>query len=166
MRMNFGALMNIAKNITCATKEDLKKRIEEISIEQSNSIAPSIDVVLELGMISQRLLELSKEAIKRQFEEDIERQNVPWNKIPKGDDPKYWLDTFGRREWTRQFPEGKHSANRSYHWVDRIIILDANRKVLEDMVLFSDFIKASDYKQWTPVQPEITEHEGDDKPSL
>lgn len=117
-----------------------------------------------LDVLEVKIIEEPKKPKKTHIVEDINSQ--AWIQVPKGDDMKFWLNKYGKRTWTREEESGaKFTADRSYYWVDRVIVLDENRTVVND-VKFSDFIASPAYVKWTPIQPEITEHEGDIKPSL
>jgi hypothetical protein len=81
--------------------------------------------------------------------------------VPKGDDMKFWLNKYGSRTWTRLFHAlGGHekdytlTAQRSYYWVDRVIVMDDTRKVVNDLK-FSDFISHPLYNEWIPDKPEV-----------
>jgi hypothetical protein len=115
----------------------------------------NFDLILEASMLSQRLMDIGKkeilaDSISQQIH--IEDQNTGvWNKIPKGDDDKFWLNEYGLRIWHINEPEVK-SAERSYYWCDRVLILNANHCVLDD-IKFSDFIQTVE-NGWTPQMPE------------
>lgn len=77
------------------------------------------------------------------------------------DDKRFWLNDNGRREWLHINPDTKEvdmSAQRAYYWVDRILILDNNRKVLSDIKysVFKLGLDADTTSGWNPVMPDIT----------
>jgi hypothetical protein len=65
--------------------------------------------------------------------------------VPLYDDKMYWLNEFGLRTWKAK--KGTNIAQRSYYWCDRVIIMNSERMVLED-ITFTEFIK--DKKNWIP----------------
>ena len=58
----------------------------------------------------------------------------------------YWLNEFGKRTWKHKV--NNWTADRSYYWCDRIIVIDEgnNRRVIDD-VLYSTF----DLTEWEPL---------------
>jgi hypothetical protein len=125
----------------------------------------------ELRMAANKLGLYDAADFLRPKEADPDMNTDAWIVPPKGDDQKYWLNKYGKRIWQRNFKDTSNqiqytlTAERSYYWCDRVIVTDENRKVLNDLK-FSDFIAHPLYDQWIPVQPEITEHVNDDKPSI
>jgi hypothetical protein len=71
-----------------------------------------------------------------------------WVVPPKGDDQKYWLNKYGLRNWTAK--GHTNIAQRAYYWCDRVIIMNNERKVLDD-ITFTEFIKNEEY--WIPELP-------------
>ncbi|MCE5224699.1 MAG: hypothetical protein LLG05_02455 [Porphyromonadaceae bacterium] len=157
--MNMYLFIELAKRIATSDLKELEKRYESIVNGYSDMFTQ-----IELGMISTRLMELAKEEIeeaKRENErESDDVNNIVWIQVPKGDSMDFWENKYGLRTWTRFFHtvgEGMDyalTAQRSYYWVDRVIVMDANRRVLNDLK-FSDFIQHPLYNEWIPIEPKI-----------
>jgi hypothetical protein len=152
--MNMHLFIELAKRIATSDLKELEKRYEGI-VNGYNDMFTQ----LELGMISVRLMELAKKEIKK--EKRLEEQcaddvnSMVWIQVPAGDSMDFWENKYGRRTWTSQ--NGEFTAERSYYWVDRVIILDKNRKVMED-ITFTQFlyrISTLEKEYWIPVVPEV-----------
>ena len=79
--------------------------------------------------------------------------------VPKNDNQKFWQNECGLRTWNRRFhvvgePEKDYTltAQRSYYWVDKVIIMDENHKVINDLK-FLDFVQHPLYNEWIPDEP-------------
>jgi len=67
------------------------------------------------------------------------------------DEKRYWLNEWGLRYWTNK--NDKYlTAQRSYHWVDRITFIDeseGSRKYVGDETTFTEFIENEEH--WHPM---------------
>jgi hypothetical protein len=157
--MNIKIFIELAKRIAGSTEEELEKRYEGI-VNGYNDMFTQ----LELGMISFRLMELAKKEIKeeKRLEEECadDVDSIVWIQVPKGDSMDFWENKYGSRTWTRLFHtlnaerDYTLTAQRSYYWVDRVIVMDENRRVVNDLK-FSDFIQHPLYNEWIPIEPKV-----------
>ena len=155
--MNMYLFIELAKRIANSDLKKIKKRYEAIVNGYSDMFTQ-----IELGMISFRLMELAKKEIKEA--EKLEREcaddvnSMVWIQVPEGDSMDFWENKYGLRTWTRLFHTVSEkedytlTAQRSYYWVDRVIVMDGNRRVINDLK-FSDFIQHPLYNEWIPVEP-------------
>lgn len=156
-------IINLAKQIQSASPEILNDRVEQIEKEMSMYAVtgdfPDVITFIELMMISQRCMELANVELTQEEQNDEYRNPVCWMVIPMGDDKKYWLNGYGRREWVNVTEtDGKpiSTVERAYYWIDRVLILDSNRKVIKDMP-FSEFIK-TEIDHYNPVMPDVNKY--------
>jgi hypothetical protein len=128
-----------AKIISGYSREEVLRRYEVCRdrYTDDNTEYKKFDLVTEASMLLQRLMDLAKEEVSAEQVMDAVTE-IAWVQVPKGDDMMYWLNKYGRRRWTIN-EERVRSAERAYYWCDRVILLDENRKVLDD-IKFSDFI--------------------------
>lgn len=141
----------MAKVISGYSREEATRRYEVCRerFTDDNTMYNKFDIAMEASMLSQRIMDLAKEDIISEIDTNEPDINTDaWIQVPKGDDMKFWLNKYGKREWKNN--EG-YTVLRSYYWVDRVIELDPNRKVISDLK-FSDFIKSETY--YVPVLPE------------
>jgi hypothetical protein len=150
--------VKIAKGVQQMSDDELKNRIAYLEDRIQRQVfldAPTIDVLMEIQMISQRIMEIAKKELKAENQQMLDSNDTKWNVIPKGDDKKYWLNEYGKREWKLASNE-KFTAERPYYWCDRVITLDKNRVVIQD-ITFTDFMEANEksaVEQFIPVLPE------------
>ena len=84
-------------------------------------------------------MDLAKKNVKsEELSNEPDMNTDVWVQVPKGDDMKYWLNKWGTRRWTIR-EEQVRTAERPYYWCDRVIIMDENRRVLDD-ITFTKFI--------------------------
>jgi hypothetical protein len=146
-------LLEMAKIISGYSREETLRRYavcRDRYADDNNTVEKDFDLMTEASMLLQRIVDIAKEEVKE--ERMIDRiTEIAWVVPPKHDNQDFWLNRYGHREWTLGDPMVK-SAMRSYYWCDRVIILDATRKVLED-IKFSDFVKRIDVEGWEPEIP-------------
>ena len=85
------------------------------------------------------------------------------------DEKRYWLNEWGLRYWTNK--NDKYlTAQRSYHWVDRITFIDeseGSRKYVGDETTFTEFIENEEHwhpmskKQYEKIINDLHEKHGD-----
>ncbi len=85
------------------------------------------------------------------------------------DNKRYWLNEWGLRYWTNK--NDKYlTAQRSYHWVDRITFIDeseGSRKYVGDETTFTEFIENEEHwhpmskKQYEKIINDLHEKHGD-----
>ena len=135
-------IFEMIKVISGYSRREAERRYEvcrDRYTDDNHTSAQNFDFILEASMLSQRLMDLAKEEVKSEELSDEPNMNTDaWIQVPKGDDMKYWLNKYGRRRWTIN-EERVRSAERAYYWCDRVLILDENHRVLDD-IKFSDFI--------------------------
>lgn len=97
------------------------------NVETDPELAKDLAEIFDLVVVPDEHYEASLEAVVEKIEEDY-----------------YILNDFGKRIWTK----GNLSAERSYDWVDRIILIDESegRKVVSDLK-YSQW----DSTGWTPM---------------
>lgn len=126
-------------------KEELVDRYHDLRMRYAESInsVDRFDILMESNIVAMRLVEIHKnEPVMANNSEPV------WI-----DDDNYWFDEFGLRTWTRVDCDGTtYSAQRSYYWVDRIIIMDNTRRIIDD-IPFSEFVASPKYGLWTPNKP-------------
>jgi hypothetical protein len=153
-------ILEMAKIISGYSREEALRRYEvcrDRYTDDNNTVYKNFDLVMEASMLLQRIMDIAKEEVKAEAAMEMKSQPV-WVIPPKGDDQNFWLNKYGLRYWNLTDPMKTpksilKTAVRSYYWCDRVIIIDGNRRVLEDIKL-SDFIKRSGYNDWIPEVPE------------
>lgn len=150
-------LIELAKKVQQMSDEELKNRIAYLEDRIQRQVfldALTIDVLMEIQMISQRIMKIAKDELKSENQQMLDSNDTKWNVIPKYDDKKYWLNEYGQRLWKLASNE-KFTAERPYYWCDRVITLDENRGVIQD-ITFTDFMEAnskSTVERFIPVLP-------------
>jgi hypothetical protein len=152
-------LIGLAKQIQSASPQFLNDRVEAIEKDMSMYAVtgdfPDVMTFVELTMISQKCMELAKDELTQ---EEQNRENVipiGWTTVPRGDDKKYWLNEFGSRRWesiSKYFNVPATTVERAYCWVDRAIMLNPDRTVINEMT-FTEFIE-TEARNYIPVLPE------------
>ena len=147
-------MIEMAKIISGYSREEALRRYEvcrDRFTDGENTLSRNFDLVMEASMLLQRIVDIAKEELKEELQSDEPDINTDaWIQVPKGDDMKYWLNRYGLRRWNINGDIIK-SAERAYYWVDRMLFLDENRRVL-DQVKFSDFIRVPP-NGWTEELP-------------
>jgi hypothetical protein len=150
-------MIKMAKIISGYSREEAERRYEvcrDRFTDGENTLSRNFDLVMEASMLLQRIMDVAKEELKSEkISNEPDINTDAWVVPPKHDNQDFWLNKYGRREWTLGNPMVK-SAQRSYYWCDRVIILDATRRVLED-IKFSDFVNRIDAEGWEPEIPEV-----------
>lgn len=135
-------LIELAKGVQRMSNEELKDRIVYLEDRIRRQVfldAPTINVLMEIQMVSQRIMGIAKKELKAEnlykkskAENSYvpDSNNIKWNIIPKGDDQKYWLNDYGLRRWRHRVKK-EFNAERPYYWCDRVIIMQ-NRTVIAD----------------------------------
>ena len=152
-------VFEMAKVISGYSREEAERRLDVMRdrfADEGRTEYMRFDYVMEASMLLQRLMDLAKKEAKAEAESE---NQFNWVVPIKGDDQDLWLDKYGLRHWNLTDPTKTpksilKTAMRSYYWCDRVIIMDANRRVLED-IKFTDFIKRSGYGDWIPEIPEV-----------
>ena len=146
-------MLEMAKVISGYSKKEVLRRYEicRNRYTDDNTEYKKFDLVAEASMLLQRIVDLAKEEISAEQVMDAVTE-IAWVIPPKGDNQDFWLNKYGNRHWN--LTDGTKSAIRSYYWCDRVIILNATRRVLED-IKFSEFIHRIDAEGWEPEIPEV-----------
>lgn len=160
-------LISTAKEILSMTPKELDTKLYELrQMVVGGDI--TFRVLTEHHMVCQRAMELAKVQLDADFERQVEDNPRCWNVIPIGDDKTFWHNEHGLRTWVRNPDETitmdrleslrgttdrAEIAQRSYHWVDRVILMTNDRVVVGEMP-FSEFMTKSYYREyWLPEIP-------------
>lgn len=149
-------MFEAAKIISGYSRKEAERRYEVCRdrFSDDNTTSKNFDLVMEASMLLQRIMDLAKEDLISEIVSEEPNINTDaWVQVPKGDDMAFWLNKYGLREWTQKLhPSAPElTAVRSYYWCDRIIIMNENRRVINDFK-FSEFIENTEF--WTPKLPE------------
>ena len=147
-------MIEMAKIISGYSREEALRRYEvcrDRFTDDNVTEYKKFDMAMEASMLLQRIVDIAKEELKEELQSNEPDINTDaWIQVPKGDDMKFWLNRYGLRRWNINGDIIK-SAERAYYWVDRMLFLDENRRVL-DQVKFSDFIRVTP-NGWTEELP-------------
>ena len=127
--------------------EILQERFSDENIREHDKFEYLIESMMLTQVIMLKAEAKRLEELQAEVDEELVRV---YTVVPKGDDMKYWLDKYGRREWIHRVKK-EFNAVRSYHWCNRVIIMK-NRTVTAD-ITFDEFIE-HEFDFYTPVLPE------------
>lgn len=165
-------ILKVSKIISCYSKEEALRRFavtRDRFADENISEYQRFDFLTEAMMLSQVIMRYAGESveidktsedlkIKKEGFEELDMNTDSWIQVPKDDDMKFWQDKYGLRTWNNFDHHGRiiGIAQRSYYWCDRVLIMDSDRKILQEL-RFSDFIKSAVALDWTPEMPDKKE---------
>lgn len=95
--------------------------------------------------------------LKRGYEaSELDSPHSPYAavKCPAHEEKQFWHNEHGLRIWTMTDKKGRNLlAQRAYHWVDRVIIMDADTRTVVRQTPYTAFM-VDYYSDWVPVPPE------------